>query len=265
MAFAALMEWFISRLMTTDPSRLPILDEYGAFLAATTLLYVGGFVAFVIGLVLVVRQKQSSLHPRLRRLFQFAAAAILGLIIGSLLSSSIQTFAGDRLFWMGYQKPSQFRAGYDYNQLEQLLKTKQWKEADKLTTSQIRAASGTSRKSINTATLENFSRLPCADFQAIDRLWVKYSNGRFGFSVQRKIYDSIDGTLKQPNSPSFSDPKLDGFLRKVGEYRSDAPQFSLDDPVGALPSSGIALRPVAGSIFTYSIGESVKRQKWCGF
>jgi hypothetical protein len=32
--------------------------------------------------------------------------------------------------------------------------------------------------------------------RTIDQLWVKYSNGRFGFSVQKRIYKSLGGTTK---------------------------------------------------------------------
>jgi hypothetical protein len=48
--------------------------------------------------------------------------------------------------------------------------------------------------------VENFYRVkdtdnfPCADLRTIDQLWVKYSNGRFGFSVQKRIYQSLGGT-----------------------------------------------------------------------
>ncbi len=33
----------------------------------------------------------------------------------------------------------------------------------------------------------------CEDLRTIDQLWVKYSNGRFGFSVQKRIWHSIGG------------------------------------------------------------------------
>ncbi|MEH2424372.1 MAG: GUN4 domain-containing protein [Nostoc sp.] len=36
--------------------------------------------------------------------------------------------------------------------------------------------------------VENF---PCTDLRTIDQLWVKYSNGRFGFSVQKRIWESV--------------------------------------------------------------------------
>ena len=36
--------------------------------------------------------------------------------------------------------------------------------------------------------IENF---PCSDLRTIDQLWVKYSNGRFGFSVQKNIWTEV--------------------------------------------------------------------------
>ncbi|MFM5887642.1 MAG: GUN4 domain-containing protein, partial [Dolichospermum sp.] len=33
-----------------------------------------------------------------------------------------------------------------------------------------------------------------ADLRTIDKLWVKYSDGRFGFSVQKRIYQGLGGT-----------------------------------------------------------------------
>ncbi len=35
---------------------------------------------------------------------------------------------------------------------------------------------------------EDAQNFPCADLRTIDQLWVKYSDGRFGFSVQKQIY-----------------------------------------------------------------------------
>ena len=38
---------------------------------------------------------------------------------------------------------------------------------------------------------ENFS---CQDLETIDKLWVKYSNGKYGFSVQKQIYQGVGGS-----------------------------------------------------------------------
>ncbi len=41
---------------------------------------------------------------------------------------------------------------------------------------------------------EAIEKLPSDDLSAIDQLWVKYSGGKFGFSVQKKIYRNQDKT-----------------------------------------------------------------------
>jgi len=46
--------------------------------------------------------------------------------------------------------------------------------------------------------------------RTIDQLWVKYSNGRFGFSVQKRIYQSLGGTSK------YDEKVWDKFGDKVG-------------------------------------------------
>jgi hypothetical protein len=44
---------------------------------------------------------------------------------------------------------------------------------------------------LDTKSIDNF---PCEDLRTIDQLWVKYSNGKFGFSVQKKICQGLGGT-----------------------------------------------------------------------
>jgi hypothetical protein len=41
--------------------------------------------------------------------------------------------------------------------------------------------------------LKQLLNFPCTDLRTIDGLWVKYSNGHFGFSVQKEIYLSVGG------------------------------------------------------------------------
>ena len=40
---------------------------------------------------------------------------------------------------------------------------------------------------------EDLYNLSCKDLSTIDQLWLKYSNGQFGFSVQKKIYHGLSG------------------------------------------------------------------------
>jgi len=73
-----------------------------------------------------------------------------------------------------------------YQPLEQYLKAQQWKEADQETYRLMITTVG--KKEGNWFTETELRNFPCEDLRAIDGLWVKYSNGRFGFSVQKKIY-----------------------------------------------------------------------------
>ncbi len=49
----------------------------------------------------------------------------------------------------------------------------------------------------NKARLEpkDWLEFPCKDLHTIDQLWVKYSDGRFGLSIQKTIWESIGGNL----------------------------------------------------------------------
>ncbi len=38
---------------------------------------------------------------------------------------------------------------------------------------------------------EDIQEFPCPDLQTIAQLWVKYSQGRFGFTVQNRIWQNV--------------------------------------------------------------------------
>ncbi|MEI1377009.1 MULTISPECIES: GUN4 domain-containing protein [unclassified Nostoc] len=77
----------------------------------------------------------------------------------------------------------------DYTRLRDLLKAGNWKEADGETLAVMLKASGREQEGwLDSKSIEKF---PCTDLRTIDQLWVKYSNGRFGFSVQKRIWESV--------------------------------------------------------------------------
>ncbi|MEH1967173.1 GUN4 domain-containing protein [Nostoc sp.] len=79
--------------------------------------------------------------------------------------------------------------GVDYTRLRDLLKAGKWKEADGETLAVMLKASGREQEGwLDFKSIENF---PCTDLRIIDQLWVGYSNGRFGFSVQKRIWESV--------------------------------------------------------------------------
>ncbi|MBD2337678.1 GUN4 domain-containing protein [Calothrix sp. FACHB-156] len=81
--------------------------------------------------------------------------------------------------------------GIDYIKLRDLLAAGNWKDADYETYLLMLQAVGRQENDwIREAELLNF---PCTDLCTIDRLWTKYSNGHFGFSVQKEIYLSVGG------------------------------------------------------------------------
>ncbi|WP_335337770.1 GUN4 domain-containing protein [Nostoc piscinale] len=74
--------------------------------------------------------------------------------------------------------------GVDYGRLRDFLKAGQWKEADEETLKLMLKVVGREQEGwLDTGSSDKF---PCTDLRTIDKLWVKYSNGRFGFSVQKK-------------------------------------------------------------------------------
>jgi hypothetical protein len=80
-----------------------------------------------------------------------------------------------------------------YQQLEAYLKAKEWERADRETDELMLSAVG--KDANEYLSEENLRNFPCDELLAIDRLWVKYSNGLYGFSVQKDIYVECGGIL----------------------------------------------------------------------
>ncbi|HEY9908745.1 MAG TPA: GUN4 domain-containing protein, partial [Thermosynechococcaceae cyanobacterium] len=85
--------------------------------------------------------------------------------------------------------------GVDYRKLRDLLKAGKWKEADEETLTVMCQA--TSRQKEGWLRPQDIQVFPCTDLQTIDQLWVKYSNGCFGFSIQKRIWQK-SGSPKSP-------------------------------------------------------------------
>ena len=85
-------------------------------------------------------------------------------------------------------KPDELKSekGVDYTRLRDLLKAGDWEGAAHETYLRMLEVVGREKGDyIRSNELLNF---PCADLKTIDRLWVQYSQGDFGFSVQKEIY-----------------------------------------------------------------------------
>ncbi|WP_187602863.1 GUN4 domain-containing protein, partial [Microcystis aeruginosa] len=123
--------------------------------------------------------------------------------------------------------------GIDYRNLEDLLKRQQWKQADDETARvMLQAANRTEEGWLRVEDIDNF---PCEDLRTIDQLWVKYSGGRFGFSVQAKIYRELGGTREYNERVwnAFGD-RVGWRVNKSWIYYKDV-TFDLKAPLGHLP------------------------------
>ncbi|MFM8300901.1 MAG: GUN4 domain-containing protein, partial [Microcystis aeruginosa] len=80
--------------------------------------------------------------------------------------------------------------GVDYTKLRDLLAAGKWKEADQETANVMLEAAG-EEEMLFGPPIDEF---PCEDLRTINQLWLHYSKGKFGFSVQKEIYESLGGT-----------------------------------------------------------------------
>ncbi|MEH2102830.1 MAG: GUN4 domain-containing protein [Nostoc sp.] len=125
--------------------------------------------------------------------------------------------------------------GINYTRLRDLLAVGNWKNADYETYLVMLQAVGREENDfIRNKELLNF---PCTDLRTIDSLWVKYSNGRFGFSVQKKIYLSVggkpDGKYYREAWPKFGDHIGWRVSNSWISYKKVT--FNTSAPVGHLP------------------------------
>lgn len=114
------------------------------------------------------------------------------------------------------------RGGMDYRPLREMLEAGKWKEADKETERVMLAVA----KSQSWLRLEDIDNFPCEDLRIIDLLWVKYSHGHFGFSVQKEIYQGLGGTREYNREvwEKFGEDvgwKKEGKWLKIGDITFD--------------------------------------------
>ena len=138
--------------------------------------------------------------------------------------------------------------GVNYTRLRDLLAAKKWEEADVETTrAMLQAAKREKEGWFTDVDINNFS---CEDLRMIDQLWVSASKGKFGFSVQKEIYESLGGPSKNNREVWNKFGDRVGW-RKGGSwlYLSDV-TYSAEAPKGYLPF-GFAVRIVRvdGGVF----------------
>jgi hypothetical protein len=139
-----------------------------------------------------------------------------------------------------------------YHPLEQLLKAQQWKQADKETYRLMITTVG--KEEGQWFTQEELLNFDCETLLTIDGLWVKYSNGHFGFSVQKQIYVECGAKL-DGNYPG--DDIWEKFGDRVGWRKKDGSwslsyaelgSIMISSPQGILPWGGGWVGWVVGGV-----------------
>ncbi|MEO1210162.1 MAG: GUN4 domain-containing protein [Cyanobacteria bacterium J06638_20] len=124
-----------------------------------------------------------------------------------------------------------------YAQLENYLRNGQWKEADDETYRLMIKTVG--KEEGQWFEVEELLNFPCEELIVIDGLWVKYSNGKFGFSVQKDIYLGCggipDGKYYREISERFGD-RVGWREEGIWNIRM---KYDVSSPEGHLPKGGV--------------------------
>ncbi len=131
-----------------------------------------------------------------------------------------------------------------FAELQNLLEKGLWKEADEKTFSLLLRLAGGDDAWLSKAAVESLS---CGDLQSLDQLWVTYSNGQFGFSVQYQMYSSL------PKKEAIA------FAKRVGWWQSGLEFFKL---YRLLSFSTAAPRGHLPAKWFWKISPDESRQAW---
>ncbi|MEM6502023.1 MAG: GUN4 domain-containing protein [Cyanobacteria bacterium P01_C01_bin.89] len=96
-----------------------------------------------------------------------------------------------------------------YQKLEELLAAGDWRAADEETYQLMRKAAKPEQ-----FTGAVIADVPCEDLLTINRLWIQYSEGKWGFGIQDKIW-------KECGSPMSNDVTWERFGNRIGWRKSD--------------------------------------------
>ena len=87
--------------------------------------------------------------------------------------------------------------GIDYAPLQQALARLEFEQADRLTSEILRQLAGPDAVKRGYVYYSEVPAFAAVDLESLDRLWVVYSQGRFGFSVQLRLLNSLGGRWAQ--------------------------------------------------------------------
>tara|TARA_B100000965_G_scaffold314189_1_gene274240 strand:- start:322 stop:1038 length:717 start_codon:yes stop_codon:yes gene_type:complete len=90
-----------------------------------------------------------------------------------------------------FSAPSEI--GLDYSPLQRYLLNECYEEADRFTSSKLRELAGENAVKRGYVYFSEVEFIPGIDLSTLNKLWIVYSRGKFGFTVQAKILESVGG------------------------------------------------------------------------
>ena len=117
----------------------------------------------------------------------------------------------------------------DYGPLQRALAEQRFEEADRLTSEHLRQLAGEAAERRGYVYYSEVPPMPALDLQSLDRLWICYSQGRFGFSVQLRLLRSLNLRWDQL-WPRIGWKQAGIWTRYPGSFT-----WSMDAPEGHMP------------------------------
>ena len=125
-----------------------------------------------------------------------------------------------------------------YQPLRDMLAMEKWEDADKETIRLIADIAG--HTDLEDFRPDEVRHFPCVHLQVIDNLWLTYSKGRFGFSIQARIYQeeggNIETTIEQDSDIIKRWGKRLGWRAENRWRKCDELDWTLNAPPGCHPS-----------------------------
>ncbi|MEH2011591.1 AAA-like domain-containing protein [Nostoc sp.] len=104
------------------------------------------------------------------------------------------------------------------NELDYLMQQQRWNEADLKNSQFLLYSAG--REKGDFLDLTNIKNFNCNDLKQLDTLWVKNSQGHFGYSVQKEIYlasgNSLDFDWEKRKFKNWNEEGYNDFTKRVG-------------------------------------------------
>jgi hypothetical protein len=144
--------------------------------------------------------------------------------------------------------------GANYTQLRDLLADGKWQEADEETRRVLLKVAD--RDNEGWLNEDSIRKLPCTDLNTVDQLWVVYSQGRFGFSVQKRIYEEVGRDWEKMGD-------LVGWRVGRDWLSISSLTYHTDAPTGHLPGCGAWVTSLVWGLWSRSADYFYNRVDFC--